>query len=321
MKKPLSTRDERRDSPEIARALDYCDHVSSQRNNYLKRVSRFLPNRAKYRLFCTTYAAMRVIDDAVDEEFLTRPENERVGRRDSMNGLIDKWLGQAEEAAGGAYRTISSSFEPFVFEALNVVLKGSQIGLGPWRELASSMKRDVAEEALDTWNDFLRYCEGACVAPAAIFLYILGCRIDDKDCSHLDWPEPPDSYARDMAIFCYLVHILRDLPEDVQKNRQILTIPLEFFTRTSLRAHDFVSAIRKGEWKATAPLLQIMVGRAEEYERRAESQLERLSLIMPKREYRIVWLLHKLYVRTFRRLCRKYEKTIGGFPPPDLETA
>lgn len=294
----------------MGRAFEYCDRISSKGNNYLKRVARFLPNKTKYHLFCATYAAMRVIDDAVDEQFLTRPHQERRQGRQDMLGVVDKWLAQAEAAAVGAYGTISSSFEPFVFEALNMVLRGTQLGLAPWRKLAVSMKRDVREEGFGTWNDFLSYCEGACVAPATIFLYILGCEVDKEKNSSLSWPEPPDHYARDMAIFCYIVHILRDLPEDAKQNNQILTIPGEFFSSARMKTQEFTAAVLAGNISAAEPVLCRLIDLAHDYETRAERQLNRLGRLLGSREYRIVWVLHKLYSRTFRLIRNDYARQL-----------
>ncbi len=294
----------------MGRAQEYCDRISSKGNNYLKRVARFLPDKTKYHLFCATYAAMRVIDDAVDEQFLARPSQERQRGRQAMLGVVDKWLAQAEAAAVGAYGSISSSFEPFVFEALNLVLRGTQLGLAPWRKLAASMRRDVQEEGFGTWNDFLTYCEGACVAPATIFLYILGCDVDKEKNSSLSWPEPPDQYARDMAIFCYIVHILRDLPEDVRQNSQILTIPGEFFSTARVKTQVFAAAVLSGNISAAEPVLNRLIEMAHDYERRAERQLGRLDRLLGTREYRIVWVLHKLYSRTFRLIRNDYARQL-----------
>ncbi len=298
----------------LGRAMAYCDRISSQGNNYLNRVSQFLPDPVKYRLFSATYAAMRVIDDAVDEEFLAQPTDRRREGRQAMLSLVDRWLSQAEDAAGGAYRTLSSSFEPVVFEALNFVLRGTELGLAPWRKLAASMKRDIREETLHTWNDFLAYCEGACVAPATIFLYILGCRVDSEKRSTLSWPEPPDHYARDMAIFCYLVHILRDLPKDVRQNNQLLTIPVEFFSGASIRVQEFTHAILAGNSHEAAPVIGKMIEQAHQYEKRAEDQLRRLRGLLDRREYRMVWVLHKLYSRTFRTIRNDYKKMLMQSP-------
>ncbi len=294
----------------MGRALEYCDRISSKGNNYLKRVARFLPNKTKYHLFCATYAAMRVIDDAVDEQFLARPEDERSDGRQAMLGTVDKWLTQSEQAAAGAYRTISSSFEPFVFEALNLVLRGTQLGLAPWRKLATSMRRDVREEGFQTWNDFLSYCEGACVAPATIFLYILGCDVDREKNSTISWPEPPDHYARDMAIFCYIVHILRDLPRDARQNSQILTIPGEFLSAAKIRTQEFATAVISENVRVVEPVLHRLIDLAQDYEARAEEQLAKLGRLLGKREYRIVWVLHKLYSRTFRVIRNDFAKQL-----------
>ena len=59
------------------------------------------------------------------------------------------------------------------------------------------------------WEDFDRYAEGATVCPTEIYLYILLCDQQSQGGFSYEAAEDLRNQARDMALFCYLVHIAR----------------------------------------------------------------------------------------------------------------
>jgi len=284
---------------ELSEALEVCARIAVRGKNNLSRAAERLENPAKYRLFAATYAAMRVIDDAVDVAFLSRPPEARRETRAAALALIDRWLAQVEAAAGEAFVPDESSFEPVVFTALNRFLGRSAIGLDPWRRLAASLRRDAEERPLETWEDFLSYGEGACVSPGAIFVYILGCETAEGGRTTLSLPLPVDAYARDMAIFCYLVHIVRDLREDAERNRQLLTIPRSVLARAGLDADAVARALTRGDRRAALPVVAFLLGEAAERSLRAEEQVAALAPHVRPREHEVLSHLFGLYKRTF----------------------
>jgi len=58
-------------------ALRHCERIALQGKNNLFRAAQFLTARTRYHLFTSTYASMRVIDDAVDVSFLGLPADEK----------------------------------------------------------------------------------------------------------------------------------------------------------------------------------------------------------------------------------------------------
>jgi len=189
----------------------YCAAIAARNGSPLWLVGRTLPP-AKRRFFAAAYASMRLIDDFVDTVFLPLPPSERAARRPAALARLDEWRTGIEAAASGTCTTMEGPEAP-VFRALAAVLPQTDLGVGPWQDLWRALRRDLEERPIDDWNGFLDYCGGATVAPAMVFIYILG---SEEEAGAYRWtlPEPPSFYASDIAVFCYLVHILRDIVQD-----------------------------------------------------------------------------------------------------------
>ena len=280
-------------------AIDHCVRIAAAGGNNLSQAAAMLEDPTKYRLFAVTYAAMRVLDDAVDVDFLSRPAAERVATRGETLALVDRWLAQVEAAERGRFTPGRGTFEPLVFTALDRFLGRSQIALGPWRRLAASLRRDVEERSLETWEDFLSYGEGACVAPGAVFIYVLACETGDGDRTTLRLPRPVESYARDLALFCYLVHIVRDLRGDAARNRQLLTVPRELLDGAGLTPQTLADAALRGDRARLIPVISSLLREAGGYTRRAEQEIGALAPHLPARETEVLSHLFALYRRTF----------------------
>ncbi len=134
------------------------------------------------------------------------------------------------------------------------------------------MGRDLAERPLQTWADFDNYADGAAVAPAAVFIYILSCRRGPDRSSTLPDDISPQTSARDLAKFCYLVHILRDLSKDAQRDQQLVTIPNEVLASCDLRKAD-LSTVLPGR---LAPLAKILWARAAGHRAAVTEQMAQL---------------------------------------------
>ena len=280
-------------------ALRHCERIALQGKNNLFRAAQFLTARARYHLFTSTYASMRVIDDAVDVDFLGRDAAERERARPGALRTVDRWVGQVERASRGEYVPRDGDVEPAIFEVLNRYLPQGDLGVEPFRKLAGAMRHDVLETELQTWDDFLAYCEGASVAPASVFIYILACRLEGGEATSLDLPEPPDAYARAMARFCYCTHILRDLRKDAARAPQLLTIPRTLLREAGHDAASFSRAVLAGDVAGIAPVTRSFVARAEEYAAEARRVLAGLEGRLGMREHRILWTLFHWYWKTF----------------------
>lgn len=262
-------------------------HAIAQRNGSpLFLVSRLLGG-AKRRLFVSAYAAMRVIDDLVDENFLALPREQRPGQRERVLEKIETWRLQARAASRHAFTPRADSFHPDVFLALNETIGQSDLGDWPWDALADAMRHDVHEQEIVTWEDFLAYCEGATVSPAATFAYILACEVQDGH-YRLNRPDPfCRDQVRDMAIFCYLIHIARDLAKDARKDRQLITIPTGMLAEAGFRRDTLAAGLDR---KASLiPLIRALTDRASERLATGLDPIARLPLRTLER-----WILDRL---------------------------
>ncbi|RME25303.1 MAG: hypothetical protein D6800_07745, partial [Candidatus Zixiibacteriota bacterium] len=156
----------------------------------------------RYEAFRVCYRSMRLIDDLVDDRQATgKPvtEAELAGYRQRL----DNWL-------EGMRR--KEPDDGFTAELLRIT-DSFLIPLWPWERLCRAMLYELSREEFPSFLSFLRYTEGAAIAPAAIFMHLCGLRqIRGKT-------EPPvydiRQAARPLAVFSYLVHIMRDFQKDM----------------------------------------------------------------------------------------------------------
>src|SRR6185295_12872475 len=85
-----------------------------------------------------------------------------------------------------------------------------------WRNFFVAMHRDLEVHRFATYRDFLDYTEGAAVAPTTIYLYLVASRSRAAG-EPYRLPEGFDliGSGRQLGIFAYLGHILRDLATDL----------------------------------------------------------------------------------------------------------
>ncbi len=248
--------------------------ITEQSGSNLWFVGRLLSPERR-RLFEAAYASMRQIDDFIDDDFLCRPPSDRKNDRNEALSQVDAWE-TACLAAIGNDAIPDSLPAPYraAIEALSAIPVSRKPPSRAWVNLAMAMRHDIQETPMESWNDFLAYCEGATVAPAAVFLHVLiasdGESVDPAPSDFLESDALFD-LARPMAVFCYLVHIVRDIAKDAAAPDQLLTIP-----KALLEQHDVRRVGLQTGDTAALPLLNDLLERAAGF--RAESDAARASL-------------------------------------------
>ena len=232
-----------------------CERIASVGRNNLWQAARRLSDPQRYRFFLATYASMRWIDDQVDDGFLALPPPQRRQQRRAFLERIDAWEAWVNAAAGGDFRPHPEIPAAAVYVALQEVLRPADLGTWPWRLLADSLRQDVAEEPVLTWDAFFAYCEGATVAPAAVFLFLLGWTKEKDGRLSFGSQETLREAARKMGRFCYLVHILRDLRLDAARADQLLSVPRELLQTHGLTVEAFKDAVLGGDERTLEPVL------------------------------------------------------------------
>jgi phytoene synthase len=170
-------------------------------NPFLDIAARFW-DQPRYAAFRVCYRSMRRIDDLVDDRksrsFPIPAEETEQYRR-----LIEQSL---TELRGG------DPSNPFLVE-LAETMRLFGLPLWPWERLARAMVYDLEHDGFRNIAAFLRYSEGAAIAPASIFVHLCGVGETD-DGNYLSPVFDIRKAARPLALFSYLVHIIRDFQKD-----------------------------------------------------------------------------------------------------------
>ncbi len=260
-------------------------------------------DKDRYDAFRVCYKSMRWIDDLVDREKSETP------------GLISSKIRQIE-------RTIFSWIEAILtrnfFESgqkeLSDVLTEYRIPLDPWKRFLKAMLYDLQHNGFRNMLTFLRYCDGAAIAPASIFMHLCGIKKDEGRY------HPPDydatQAARPLALFSYLVHIVRDFQKDHLEN-------LNYFPDHMVKRHgltvDEIRSIAEGGpvSQAFRNLISDYVNMADYYRK---SALEVLDKILPnmKENYRMsLEVIYQLYYQIFEKI----DPARGTFTREELNTS
>lgn len=290
-------------------AIAACEAVAARSRSTLFHATRALP-KARRDFFSAAYAAMRVIDDAVDEEFLVLPEDRRAQERSAVHARIDAWRRlTAEGEATGA-------LAPLLGEGFEAVVRPSNLGPGPWNGLAAALHEDADEAAMPDWAAFERYAEGATVAPAEIFIHLLAS--ERTECGlQYRLAIPAISYARDLAVFCYLVHILRDLAKDASVSGRLVTIPQDVLSGAGLDRDSIAAAVARDRRDVLDALAAPILARAEGFRVRGRARIADLLQHLDVRERLALDGLVTVYERLHRSFHDRYADRLAELP--DLE--
>jgi phytoene/squalene synthetase len=289
--------------PNLEHALAVCRERIGRRKSHLVAVSEQLESPLRRNMFAVCYAAMRVLDDVVDEDYVVEADRSR----EATEAYIDRWRQQAEEAANGTFQIGEDVIECDIFFALNAYAGASEIGATPWHHLGAAMRTDVARSGIEDWGSFETYCRGASIAPAEVFLYILSCRLDGERASASSLPRPTVYYAKDLALFCYLVHILRDLAKDARRDKNLIVVPRSVLDDVGLDDGGLIAAIEARDSAALQPLADILIERASVHRRRGETRMREISgELSPNSNAALAGLIRR-YVETFDVMSADYD--------------
>jgi phytoene synthase len=269
-------------------------------NPFLDIAARFWePDR--YAAFQVCYRSMRRLDDLVDDRKvagspITADEKARYRQ------MMEDWLESLREN-----RPIDA-FQTDILSAMNRFA----IPTWPWERLCKAMLYDLDHNGFDSFRLFLRYAEGAAIAPASVFTHLCGVRKQD------DSNFVPPAYdirqaARALAIFSYLVHIVRDFQKDQVRG-------LNYFADAELVARKISLADmrRTAEGGPVFDQLRDLIGLykrlADYYREKARAQLDLLAPHLKPRYQLSMEIIYGLYHLVFERI----EPETGLFTEEEL---
>ncbi len=242
----------------------------------------------RYEAFRICYRSMRRIDDLVDHRKAgagtIAPAEARV-----MESMIADWLASVRKGLG------EDDYQKEFLKTCTHFL----LPLWPWERLCHAMVYDLHHNGFATFTKFLRYVEGAAVAPAAVFMHL--CGITRNGSAYAPPRFDIRRVSRPLALFSYLVHIMRDFEKD--QNSALNYFPDALLTRHGLTVAELRSiAASQTPTPRFRSLMTHYKQIAERYRREARAVMDAtLPLLEPR--YQLSWeLIYNLYFQIFERI-------------------
>ncbi len=268
-------------------------------NPILDTAARFWDDE-RYDAFKICYRSMRVVDDLVDNRKATGHRISKVERR-QFTSILNDLVG----AIGGTIPYDSSAKELIETKARFL------IPLWPWQRLSKSMIYDLHHDGFRTFPVFLRYSEGAAIAPASVFMHL--CGVAKENGCYLTPQFDIRKAARPLALFAYLVHIIRDFQKDQNNNLNYLADALiaeNGLNRQKLREVADGGKITPGFRK----LMEQYYNFAEYYRRKARRMIDKTGVYLEQRYMISLEVIYNLYLQIFERI----DLQRGGFTTAEL---
>ena len=312
---PADPRASRTAEPSVLRdGYALAESISRRDHNNLYLTSRFFRDPRRYEAFCAFYAVMRIVDDRVDEIVVEAGPGS--AERAAVAAEVEAWRAAVRGAylAGPAGPAGFGSIDPrarLLIPAFRDARGRFPVPLGLWESFFAAMRRDLAVDGFATFDDFLRYTEGASVAPTTVYLILLSAQPADGAAPAVEGPfalpRGVDVFGcgRELGRFAYLVHILRDLPRDLATGAGGLWyLADEDLAAFDVSREDLRTDLQEGRARASVRrLLAAIGGRA----RRSLAASERLmASIVPGLTPDCGYVL-RLIVNIYRELLERLE--------------
>lgn len=202
--------------------------IAARDLNNLYRVSCYFASLERYRAFCAFYAVMRIVDDRVDKCLMRRDVSAEEKRRELL--ILRAWHRAVSASLSGrspSPRDIAQCDYPYTAELLYAFAESVRQFPVPevlWDDFFAAMEQDLEQGRFATYSEFVDYAGGATVAPTTIYLYLITAERRDGECGY----HPPQDFdlircGRELGLFAYISHILRDLRQDLAAGDQGLS--------------------------------------------------------------------------------------------------
>lgn len=277
-------------------AYGYCESIAKQKNPFLYYVSSFFKDKNKFKAFCSTYVSLRILDDFVDgiKNRTKLSSDEKIYYLKEIN----RW----EKLVTDCFNEKRNGNS--ILWALSDTFKTFNIKLSPWTNLAKAMRWDIENSRFDTFNEFLNYTEGATIAPATVFISVLLAQPDGEKYNCSINGANPYYYAKELAVFCYLTHILRDVAYDLAlEDSGLIYLPMEDLSRFSISEKDLWKfKISKSINKKFQQMMKYQIRRARNFGYSGKAKMNRLFEYLDSDCRFILNLLVSLYEKTMDKI-------------------
>jgi phytoene synthase len=284
-----------------AAAYRYCRKVARHEAKNFYWAFRVLP-RHKSDAMCAVYAFMRRADDLTDDE-----SKSIEARRAEISAWLEAW--RATRTTALTNSTPVESDDP-VFRALAHTQHAFNIPDNLLEQLVAGTTMDLVDKGSEidaqgaanepiqtyaTFNDLHRYCYLVASVVGLVCIRIFG------------YSDPvAERLAEDTGIAFQLTNILRDIKEDIERDR--LYLPLDLLDEFGERVKD-IRALAAGRRMAQSEraMLATLATRAEKYYLSADKLLP----LIDRDSRAALWVLVTIYHRLLNRIVERRMEVFG----------
>ncbi|MBN1928365.1 MAG: phytoene/squalene synthase family protein [Chlorobiaceae bacterium] len=224
----------------LTNAYDYCRQIAKHHAKTFYLATKFLPKRQQNPIFAM-YALLRTVDDLVDlaEDKLSNGQL----TREELNDSIADWKTRLRACYDG-----KPSNDPILM-AWQDTLRHYAIPIELPLDLIDGVAMDIDFQTFETFDELYVYCYKVASVVGLMTVEIFGY----KDKAALQ-------HAIDLGIAMQLTNILRDIGEDIDRNR--IYLPLEDLRRFDYSREEFMSRTMNDKFVA---LMKFQIERARKY--------------------------------------------------------
>ncbi|MCL6631218.1 MAG: phytoene/squalene synthase family protein [Alicyclobacillus herbarius] len=251
---------------DLSTAYKECHQIVKQVGSSFYYGMMLLPQPKRVALYAI-YAWSRICDDAVDE-FTGQAAHQRL-----------------QEAEALLYRAVQPSYledEHPVVSALGETIRRYQIPLDPFEDLLRGMRIDLNPVEFRTFSELERYCEYVAGSVGRLCAYVFG--FTDSNALRL---------ANQMGIALQLTNVMRDLKEDIARNR--VYIPTEDLETAGYSLTDLRRCRRTPQFRR---MMVQQVERTRAYYRRAAE----LFPLIASDARRCLQMIYAVYFELFKAI-------------------
>lgn len=277
--------------------------------------ANFLEPEAKFQAFLSSYAVMRIVDDLIDDNRAAGDLS--IEKKSEISGQLDQFANLFESEA--------NPLRSMMPQELKESMTKFALPGWPFILLAQSMKFDLDNDRFESLDQFFSYTEGAAVSPAAIFMHLAGSTEIEPGRFIVPQFDIKEA-ARPLALFSYLVHILRDFKKDFTAGSK----PLIYFDMASCEKF-YVTEKMMAEIVATGiqplkftKMIQYLFSLLTEYQVASRKMIDSLKDKLPPDGLFSLNLIYELYSTTAAKFSEcGYNLVSGDFnmSPEEIITA
>jgi phytoene synthase len=295
------------DTARLRTALAACEKVAAKDRSNLYVTSQFFEDRARYDAFIAMYAVMRLVDDLVDNV----PDKSKAPPSvvQGLHAELDRWEQRIRNAYDGKPGRDSVDI------GLAAAALTFPVPLQVWLNFLDAMRFDVENPRFEDFQQFLEYGEGATVAPTVIYVFLLTAQ-KDADGVYRVHDFDFETCGRELGLFAYLAHILRDVKEDMA----VGDTGLVYLSRRDLADHGLDEAALRSMLKAGvgddrwSALVKTLGARARAMEEKGAAMAQDRFPLMDRDCAFILCLIITVYNELLRRIELHPDQVLRGEP-------